>query len=357
MESQNNPNRPNTLYNDLAKGGVALFLLLALIFALVRGDGDGTEVASGVPPDGTSSAPAGQGTPAAQLTPGSPGMASPAVGADGSVTFSGIGAPGSTVEIWANGEMVGEVTVSDNGTWVYEISPAPGDYQVVVVTRDAEGNVQDQSAPVGVTVPPAGSGPGGQSPDGGDPSQPPPEIVGANVSESGEVTITGTGQPGSTVVIIEDGIEAASVVVSADGTFTATYQSTPGEHVFELQPGAPPADTATPDGGGSTDSGGSATDGSGSAEQGTPPAPEATAAPAQPTPTRTPIPIPPGGLDYIVQPNEWLVDLARRYYGDASRWVDIYVATNTKATLDSSYAFLSDPNFVQAGWKIFIPEK
>jgi hypothetical protein len=350
METPNNPNKPNTLYFDLAKGGVVLFLIIALFFSWGRGDDGGSQTASGPQTEVTASAPGGGGTPVAPLTPGTPGIAPPVITGDGGVTFSGTGTPGSTVEIWANGEMVGEVAVSEGGTWVYETTPAPGDYQVVLVTRDADGNIQDQSGPIGVTVPPATPLPGegsGPPTGSGDPSEPPPDLVEATVTESGEVTISGTGEPGSTVVIIEDGIEATTVVVEADGTFTVMYQSTAGDHVFELQTGTP-------------DSGGTPPDSSGSVPSETPAAPEsspAPTAPAQPTPTRTPIPIPPGGLDYIVQPNEWLVDLARRYYGDPSRWVDIYVMTNTKATLDPSYAFLSDPNYVAAGWKIFIPER
>jgi hypothetical protein len=152
------------------------------------------------------------------------------------------------------------------------------------------------------------------------------------VTEAGEVTITGTGEPGSAVVIYEDGVAVITAVVGEDGTFSVTYQSTSsGEHVFEVQPDITPQPTSQ---------GG-----------------QATPQPGTPTPTPTLVPIPPGGLVYVVQPGEWLMDLARRYYGDPARWVDIFVATNAKAYEDPSFAILTDPNFVAAGWKIFIPEK
>lgn len=339
MESQT---KPNTRNFDLIKGGILLVLVILLVVAIDR-SGDDADAVTTAPTAVGTAAVAGDGTPQPNLTPGVPALAPPIVKDDGGVTFTGTGAPGTTVEIWANGEKVGDVIVSEGGTWVYESAPPPGDYQVVVVARDADGNVLEQSSAIGVTVPEAGSGPpqisttppeATATPGPGDSSEEKsPEIVESEVSETGEVTVSGTGEPGSTVVIYENGVEVTTVQVEADGTFTVTYASTSEEHVFEVQPeGSEPTDDDSSSGGESSE-------------------------PATPTPTPTLVPVPSGGMDYIVQPGEWLMDLARKFYGDPARWVDIYVATNTKATLDFSYAFLSDPNFVVAGWKIFIPPR
>jgi nucleoid-associated protein YgaU len=360
METQN---KTDTRLFDLIKGGVLLLMVVILVFALARGSADSPEV-SGLPTQsGTSGAPGSVGTlfPGSTLPPLTPGelaVVPPVVSPAGGVTFGGTGQPGSTVEIWANGEKVGEATVGPGGVWVFEAQPPPGDYQVVVVTRDPDGLLIDQTSPVGVTVPPAGSTPAGgtapasiATPGPGTPAAQAPTVSEASVSETGEVTVSGTGVPGSTVVIYEDGVPAATAVVGEDGTFTTTYQSTPGDHVFVAQPET----VLPPESGGPTTPTPAATGG-----PTTPAAPpgqaSATQTPSQPTPTPTLIPIPPGGLTYTVQPGDGLMDLARRYYGDPARWVDIFVATNAMAYQDPSYAVLTNPNFIVAGWKIFIPE-
>lgn len=61
------------------------------------------------------------------------------------------------------------------------------------------------------------------------------------------------------------------------------------------------------------------------------------------------------GQDYIVEPGDWLMGLARQFYGDGSRWEDIYNATNAKAAEDPSYATIENPNVLTPGWKIWIP--
>jgi nucleoid-associated protein YgaU len=77
--------------------------------------------------------------------------------------------------------------------------------------------------------------------------------------------------------------------------------------------------------------------------------------------TETATPTPEGtemsgdGLDYIVQQGDWLMGLAREFYGDASRWEDIFNATNAKVAEDASYATIENPNALILGWKIWIP--
>jgi nucleoid-associated protein YgaU len=61
------------------------------------------------------------------------------------------------------------------------------------------------------------------------------------------------------------------------------------------------------------------------------------------------------GQDYIVEQGDWLMGLARRFYGDDSRSEDIYNATNAKAADDPSYATIDNPNILEPGWKIWIP--
>jgi nucleoid-associated protein YgaU len=63
-----------------------------------------------------------------------------------------------------------------------------------------------------------------------------------------------------------------------------------------------------------------------------------------------------GGFSYVTKRGDWLIKLARRYYGNPQRWIDIYKATNAKAAQDRSYHKLTNPNYLQPGWKLWIPE-
>ncbi len=74
------------------------------------------------------------------------------------------------------------------------------------------------------------------------------------------------------------------------------------------------------------------------------------------TPTTEAVPVAEGGQSYIVKRGDWLRQLARRFYGDAGRWVDIYNATNEMAARDRSFHRIGNPNLLMPGWKIWIPQ-
>ena len=88
-----------------------------------------------------------------------------------------------------------------------------------------------------------------------------------------------------------------------------------------------------------------------------------------PAPTTAPTPVPveaetvapepaelsSDGQDYIVKQGDWLMGLAREFYGAGSRWQDIFNATNAKAANDPSYSTIDNPNILETGWKIWIP--
>jgi uncharacterized protein len=61
--------------------------------------------------------------------------------------------------------------------------------------------------------------------------------------------------------------------------------------------------------------------------------------------------------DLIVQPGDSLSEIARRVYGDTSAFQPILAATNARADFDSSYATIRDPNRLEVGWKLCIPER
>jgi len=61
------------------------------------------------------------------------------------------------------------------------------------------------------------------------------------------------------------------------------------------------------------------------------------------------------GEVYIVQPGDWLMKIAEKFYGDANAYRIIVEATNAKAAEDSSFAVIDNPSLIRAGWKLWIP--
>jgi hypothetical protein len=58
---------------------------------------------------------------------------------------------------------------------------------------------------------------------------------------------------------------------------------------------------------------------------------------------------------YVTQANDWLSKIAEKFLGDITAFPAIIVATNTQHSLDSSFAQITNPDAIEAGWKICIP--
>src|SRR6185503_7659963 len=61
------------------------------------------------------------------------------------------------------------------------------------------------------------------------------------------------------------------------------------------------------------------------------------------------------GQAYVVQTGDWLSKLADKFYGDTQAWSTIVEATNAKATSDSTFTPITDPNRIEVGQKLWIP--
>lgn len=66
-------------------------------------------------------------------------------------------------------------------------------------------------------------------------------------------------------------------------------------------------------------------------------------------------PLQDGGQDYVVQVDDWLSKLADKFYGNIFAFPAIVEATNTRASEDSSYAFIANPDVIEVGQKLYIP--
>jgi iron(III) transport system substrate-binding protein len=68
-------------------------------------------------------------------------------------------------------------------------------------------------------------------------------------------------------------------------------------------------------------------------------------------------PLQQGGEEYTVQADDWLSKLAEKNYGDVLAWPVIWKATLAKAEEDDSFAVISDPNVIEVGQKLWIPDE
>jgi len=131
---------------------------------------------------------------------------------DATPTITGTGEPGAMVMVTIDGMMLGIVTVAGDGTWSIEVTTelSEGPHAIVVNATDAAGNgatdtsiyTVDLSTTVAITLP----------------------TDGARVMTA-TPTITGTGEPGATVVVSVDGTEVGTTTVGADGTWSVAVST------------------------------------------------------------------------------------------------------------------------------------
>ncbi|HWJ65644.1 MAG TPA: Ig-like domain-containing protein [Nocardioides sp.] len=124
---------------------------------------------------------------------------------DDTPTISGTGEPGATVTVTTGtGQVLGSAVVAEDGTWSFDAVPmADGTHTLTAVQVDAVGNTSAPSAPVTITI---------------DATIAPPVIdpVAEPVTSDTTPTVTGTAEPGATVVVSVDGVVVGQT--TADGT-------------------------------------------------------------------------------------------------------------------------------------------
>jgi hypothetical protein len=153
--------------------------------------------------------------------------------APGPLAFSGSGVPGSQVELLVNGEVVGTVTVDENGQWALstEITEA-GNYELGVRIVDEVGNETSASplTTIAVTDPEA------------EPSTvdaailPTLDPIESENLTPGQMALSGTRQPGGEVGILLDDVIVGMVTVDENGLWQfATQIDEPGEYQLSVQ--------------------------------------------------------------------------------------------------------------------------
>nr|MBC7243913.1 hypothetical protein [Chloroflexota bacterium] len=146
------------------------------------------------------------------------------------------------------------------------------------------------------------------------------------------VKLSGTGQPGATVEVWDGATKIGTAVVGVDGIWSLVARLSEGTHKLTAR---------TVDAAGNVLNESSAID---------------IIVPKAERPA-TPEDLTASGEAYIVQWGDWLMKLARRFYGDPSLYILIVDGTNAKARVDPTFARITNPNLIWFGQKLWIPAK
>ena len=245
-----------------------------------------------------------------------PTLNPPTLGEGGSVSLSGTGQPGATIELWAGDLKLEEVLVGEDGTWSWDGTLDAGDYQLSVRTVDASGQMLNEAPALAFTV-------------ASEVAPVTPVLAEPQVDAEGTVTLSGTAEPGTTIELVEDGAVVGTAQVQDDGNWTFAYKAATGAHQLAARSQAEPdvasaevsIEVPTP---ASTDS---AEDSAASGE----------------------------GQGYVVQRGDCLSALAEQFYGDWKLWRLIFETTNERAAEDPTFHIIENPRLIRPGWKLWIP--
>ncbi|CUA96223.1 Nucleoid-associated protein YgaU, contains BON and LysM domains [Pannonibacter indicus] len=102
--------------------------------------------------------PAPAAEPAATPEPEAPSFDVAGIEADGAAVIAGRAAPGSTVSLLANGEVIGTATANEAGEWsmVLDKPLAPGDYDMLLRMETADGKIIESAQRLTVSLPGSG---------------------------------------------------------------------------------------------------------------------------------------------------------------------------------------------------------
>lgn len=146
----------------------------------------------------------------------------------GVVDFSGVGTPGTTIEVLANGEVVGTAVVADDGTWALPATLDAGDYDLSLRMVAADGTLLAEAEGVSTSVAVA------ESESAADFVLPTFDLPEADLA-GGEVTLAGSGTPGTEIEIVLNGEVVGTAVVADDGTWRFPTTLPAGEYELALR--------------------------------------------------------------------------------------------------------------------------
>jgi len=159
---------------------------------------------------------------------------------DATPTVHGSATPGATVEIHANGVLLGKTTVGADGKWSYTpaVALADGSYAIKAVVVAATGASQSSTEfviEVDTTAPDKPSAEDATLMD--DVGAVIGEILSGDTTDDTLPTFSGDAEEGATIVIYDDGTEIGRVVVGENGhwEFTPATALVEGVHSFSYE--------------------------------------------------------------------------------------------------------------------------
>ncbi len=245
----------------------------------------------------------------------------------GEVVLTGAGEPGSEVEIVVDGQVVGKTTVGNDGKWDFTAALAPQTraYELSVQAVDAAGQVLAVTEPASLTIAaPVSAG-----------AAPTLDLPAEGLT-AGPVTLTGTGEPGSQVQVVVDGQPVGTATVDSEGRWSFPTELTKaGDYEIGVQ---------------SVDAEGKV----GAASE----VMAVRVTEAEKAVAEAPASLDQGdGQAYIVQAEDWLSKLALKFYNDMTQYPVIVEATNARAKEDSSFTVITNPDLIEIGQKVWIPNQ
>ncbi len=141
----------------------------------------------------------------------------------GTVTFTGLAAPGAELDIRVDGASVGQTKADAKGQWSFDVDLKRGDHEVVVVAPDAAGGA---SAPQMFQI---GSG------AGPDPVTIASPAAGDTIA-SGVTQLAGTSGPEQDLIVTVDGAEVARIKADAQGAWATEIDLPAGAHSIVVAP-------------------------------------------------------------------------------------------------------------------------
>lgn len=144
--------------------------------------------------------------------------------------ITGTGEPGSTINVYDGNVLLGTATVTEGGSWSYRPDGlSQGAHSLKVTATDSAGNTGPASANFSLTIDTISPGTPVISSVTDDVGPVTGSLSSGQTTNDARPTFTGSGEPGATINIADNGVPLASVTVEANGTWTFTPTSDLGQ--------------------------------------------------------------------------------------------------------------------------------
>ncbi|VXC94444.1 hypothetical protein YERSI8AC_250030 [Enterobacterales bacterium 8AC] len=169
---------------------------------------------------------------------------------DSTPTLSGTAKAGDIVTVLDNGQAIGSVTADANGAWSFtpETALKDGSHSLSVTATDAAGNVSAPSGSFGIVIDTVAPDAQGDILIIDNMGEKTGEVKPGDTTDDRSPTLTGKGEPGDTVTVIDNGKVIGSSVIDENGnwTFTPSEPLDNGDHTLSTTVTDPAGNVSEP---------------------------------------------------------------------------------------------------------------